>query len=301
MLEAKEQEHMEVTTKSKNFFKPFMNTSLFRIFLIFSIILSTCFLFKKIISPSQNPHFRRFIDHVMIRQEGIYTLMGSKPISWIDMSYIPPTLQERVDFWVCLSEECKMKYSVKDIAFPKYHAPQILKEWEKIQNNYLGSNFRIVKDSKNSIFFINLGLFLETSQEHNEIFCRILGEKMSPEKILDHFCDPDSPIGKKIKKNHLLLGLLLGYGLHNSSCFDAMMAEKEVPENLSLWEYNPKPLCSLHPKIQDLNLPSFRIYKGGEDSIEKYEAERQDILSRINRHGFYQNVYSHLRDATSSN
>lgn len=68
---------------------------------------------------------RQFLDHVMLRQSGIYTLLGSKPMSVIDMSYKPPTRQQRMQVWNDHPSSFKEKYSPEDLYFPSYDAPHL--------------------------------------------------------------------------------------------------------------------------------------------------------------------------------
>lgn len=262
--------------------------------LVVTLVFSL-FFFKKFTSPSHNPHFRRFVDHAMLREGGLYTLLGSKPVTWIDMSYSPPNGEEKLLFWESLSNNQKIHYSVDDLDFPKYNAKKIAANWVKIQQKYLGRNFNIVP-YENSVFFINQPVLLNFIEENRDLFAEILGKPMQPIEVLNCIGDQSSSLWQAFLKNHFAMGLLLGYGIHNAKCFAFLVCGEDVPPSHLVDEGPSTILYEEHPKIGQLQLPMFRVFEGGEDVIDKYERERIQIKRYFQGKNFYQTVYEKMQE-----
>ena len=67
------------------------------------------------------------------------------------------------------------------------------------------------------IFFIDKKIFIKTVEKHRRLFETILDKKIEPRKFLEEVEDGKISFQKSIGNNNMLLGILLGYGKHNSS------------------------------------------------------------------------------------
>jgi hypothetical protein len=140
-----------------------------------------------------------------------YTLFGDKPVSW---------------FVISLPEFPKLKTSKKIIhrfsgQTPLWSKWQIWKIYEK---DFPLKNFLLIEDTnsynahRKDIFFINKKYFIETVNQHKKTFQKVLNRQVSG-KILLKEVENKSCLQSILAHNDLLLGILLGFGEHNSSLY----------------------------------------------------------------------------------
>lgn len=273
--------------------------TLFILLLLFPFIagigMFTFLSFSKKLFLSEKKVFAQFIDHVMIRQSGIYTLMDFKPISLIDMSYIPPSKEEKYKIWHDFPDKIKLKHSVNDVFFPSYNCQKILNEWQKIEQKFVGSKYRFISTKKGNVYFINIPLALSTIQEHFNLFKTILNSDISEEEVLLSIGDSSSELWKRIEQGHVLRGVLFGYGMHNSLNFEKFLQGNPDIVDSSISSTPSKVAIEEHPKITSLNIPPFRVFEGGEDQLEKFKKKRMEILSECEKENFYSLTKRYLK------
>lgn len=141
-----------------------------------------------------------------------YTLFGSKPLSF-----------HRYDLSIGVGEPPHCK---KD---PQLHL--LWRMWEKGHSSNTGANFifnRVIffyEGKKYEEFYLlNRAECLATINKYWKDFQNCFSDLESPLSLLNTICQD----GPHIIPNHRLLGLLLGYGDHNSSLFQ----EREVMFNM---------------------------------------------------------------------
>lgn len=247
----------------------------------------------RFLSPSER-HFVKLMDHVLIRECGIYTLMDIKPLTLIDLSYIPPTDEEKFMIWNEHSTEFKMKYSVDDLSYLSLNLPNIWKKWRKIESQFLGSKYRFVPNENGFVYFINVPACRGVLKDNFDLVKQILDSKCSTQEIVDSIGNEASPIWKEISSEHVIRGLLFGYGRQNAQNFETRGDKKKNNST----KYT-KVVFENRPKIESLNIPMFCVFEGGEAQVEMYKRAREDILDLLKNVDFYQFTKKRLRENSS--
>lgn len=100
--------------------------------------------------------------------------------------------------------------------------------WEKYKNQFDSKNYLLFMELRPNkigsyqsglIILINKHKFTNTILENLIIFEKILNKKINPEQFLSDIETGKISFEASIQKNETLLGLLLGYGKHNSIMF----------------------------------------------------------------------------------
>ncbi|MGA8165292.1 MAG: FKBP-type peptidyl-prolyl cis-trans isomerase [Waddliaceae bacterium] len=108
-------------------------------------------------------------------------------------------------------------------------------------------------ENMNGILFIHRKLFLETVKRNIELFQYVIGPEVSPQFLLDKLEDPAESVGKLLKQDNALTGIIFGFGTQNSlvgSRMERLIKEFSSPEIPPI-----KPLLSrLHPQNNSLSL-----------------------------------------------
>jgi hypothetical protein len=152
-----------------------------------------------------------------------YTLFGDKPMS------------------LCFPSTSAVSFSTKDRIFKIYkRGPcpvfSMLPAWEKVKRLANLGNYIFISHETNgfpeSVFLINKHQFFCILNKNIDVLRKTYGYKVTPESFLADL------INKKIQlehllQQHLLLGILLGYGRHNAELFqrreDLFVGKKQVP------------------------------------------------------------------------
>lgn len=99
------------------------------------------------------------------------------------------------------------------------------KTWEKYASLFPSKKF-ILRISKNPIspsfywiVLINKDACLKCIESNLKIFRAILGDSITPQSILDKLETTEDIFGNVLNQNDCLLGILFGYGTHNSIAF----------------------------------------------------------------------------------
>ena len=97
--------------------------------------------------------------------------------------------------------------------------------WEKYASLFPSKNF-LLRLSKNPVapsfywvVLINKDLCLKCIEENLEIFKSVLGNSVTPQSILDRLVNEEDIFENVLRRHDALLGILFGYGRHNSIAF----------------------------------------------------------------------------------
>lgn len=157
-----------------------------------------------LIPDGERAEIESFFAFLVCNNECAYTLFGNKPATVVDVSL------DFLSMWyLCHPDEY--------IALEKGWLA-----WEKYSSLF-SSDFFVIKENKSSttrqLFFINKKSTLCAIREHITTFEDILGASIQPEKLLEELCHPQISCMATLKDSPILLGILLGYGEHNSRFF----------------------------------------------------------------------------------
>jgi len=171
-----------------------------------------------------------------------YTLFGNKPVS---LTAYP------------------LNYFFDSIGFFDFFDPSIFKRspifpileaWSILEKNvlcHLKGNYVILKQIDNPIsqhvlwiIMINKSRFLETVSEHLDLFCELIGKKITPKELLDEVILNQRSLWN-ILNNEALYGILLGYGKENSLAFKR---RSDLGEVFDPYSREPHPPIPFYPK-----------------------------------------------------
>lgn len=158
-----------------------------------------------------------------------YTLFGDKPASW---------------FVISLPEFPKIK-SFKRIIYGQTEQIPLWSRWQtwkQYENKFPLKKYILIEEDdhklpfRKDIFLINKQHFIKTVNQHIDIFHVALNRKISGEGLLQEM-EHKSSFRSVLLNSDLLLGILLGFGEHNSVLY-------QQRENLSLLYQKYEPILS---------------------------------------------------------
>jgi hypothetical protein len=211
-----------------------------------------------------------FFRGVMLQQGAIYTLCGSKPMTMISLD----------DEQQLLAENQKAKREKKKrIVLEDYHLLQNWEKWESIKSHFPLHRYLFFKKHA-TLYFADMTKVALALQEHYNVFKKETGLDFDPlsESLA---LERGSEFWDKTWDHPALLGLLLGYGIKNSFCFQWKYANlSDTHEKLAgslLFQFTDQPQGG-KATFDKLSLPIFASFSEGEDEVvEKYKREREAI------------------------
>lgn len=142
-----------------------------------------------------------FFRTLMQETEMGYVMEGVKPVSWI-ACYTPTTC------WDPESDSCKGDWAiVEGASLWKKYAPKSSKLMIYVSPEH---------NNHKEILVINVPYFLKVCRDHLPLFQYVLGPHVTPESLLSQITSSDKPFLECMKKDNVLIGLLLGFKLNSS-------------------------------------------------------------------------------------
>jgi hypothetical protein len=152
-----------------------------------------------------------------------YTLFGDKPMSF------------------CFPSTSVIAFSIKDHIFKIYKRGTLpifnaLPAWNAVKQLKNCGNYIFITHERNgfpeSVFLINKTRFLHVLSENIDVLKKTYGCKVTAESFLTDLINKKIEI-EELFQQHLLLGILLGYGRHNAELFqqreELLVGKKQVP------------------------------------------------------------------------
>lgn len=243
------------------------------------------------LSEEERQWMDKFFNDLLLESPAMYTIFGTKPMSGITI--ISASEEEWVEstkmYWQNVEE--KEKNKVIQSTLEQYRECDLAVNWERWvawKKNHPESPFLFVKyptDSKNlfNAYVINAREVVCTMQKYYSLFARELGRDFDPLTETLDFENPDSPFWNAVFKNHLLQGILYGFGEKNAYLFNQ---EKQLAERQEC-------PSATHPieeeetsSIETIRLPIFRSYDlplEKDPVIVKYKKERDLIRTKLKK------------------
>lgn len=284
---------------------------IFFIFFLFNIFL---FLNPSSLNACESPELLSiFLENLMIRDAGLYTLLGSKPMTLFDITCSVEETEEdiaqsyeRTLQYYALSKQNPEKYPVskelpdyeefKMICLSRRKTHQFLNRkrlwqaWVAEKGTCANLTYiltsRKVRDEPMGLF-INIPSTLYILKKYRTEFVELTGIQFDLATILESIEDENSFFWEKVCENHYLLGLLLGYGEKNAYLFDwvrtkslslASVSTLRFPE-LSRLNCYTKQILKRKVSIEELPIPYFVSFEINDEKIECYLKEREKIIS----------------------
>jgi len=228
------------------------------IVVIFFLFFNSCSFLNppfppKKLTKEEHHWVEKFLRYWMFEENGIYTLLGSKPLIRFQLVYYDTSEEVRrqketdqyayfllnkndkndQEFFKKLSKDNKKKaILISDCDFI-YNFEELWEKWEKIQDRFpLKKKFLLVKRERKldpqrstphcikiyDIFFVDVYKTAYIIQENYELFKKAVDYDFDPIKVVLDIQNPESIFWNKIQgyKYSYLWGLLYGYGKENS-------------------------------------------------------------------------------------
>lgn len=242
------------TPFSKKFMKKFRYLLILLVFCNSSCINSKENIPTFPITAQEKVWLEKFFRYFLFYEPGVYTLLGSKPITEIYIAYEQKHLSQLTNeeieklvyfelnrddesdmlFYKRLSPDQKKKAILISGKNFIYHVGQLWNQWEKIQCRFpLSKKFLLIKkerllgktEQSNSniekiidVMFVNIFQTAFILQNHYDLFKRAVGFDFDPLQIVFELENEDSEFWKRIQgsQHSYLWGLLHGFGEKNT-------------------------------------------------------------------------------------
>lgn len=201
------------------------------------------------LSIEEQGTLKEFFDHHFFFSDFAYTLFGSKPMS---IGRLQPTQKAR-DGWASW-KKIKMAFNSKEFVIREYALH--------------GNDFVLVA---------NLNSIGQVYRQNQKLFDQIFDGKMTADALIDCIKE-DGPLFQKLMHNHLLVGLLLGYGIHNAELFSQnqnLPNEKKVA--LSPSSGKTHPIFYIFSKVMPVSFACDPCTEETKELQSRYTKERKDI------------------------
>lgn len=240
-------------------------------------------------------------DHLFKFDSFSYTLYADKPISFEN---------------ICTSNISHISLKNYCILF-SYKKPINFLEtswniWQSKYSNHKFNNYIFFEKrylNYITIILINKKAFSKTFEMNKEIFQKVLGNDLTEEKLLSRILCKDLSLNESLNNHQGLLGILLGYGTHNSMLFqekyellkfNSKFLDPGINRN-KLAEINKKLLgtnrlfCWLNV-IQPVRFSAEINHSETKELIKKYSKKNTEISSIYKRQNFLNAILSKLNE-----
>jgi len=232
-----------------------------------------------------------FFRGILIQEEGIYTLWGSKPMTMFPINYY--TNEEKKALIQQMSEEEKREANL----YANYDLANNWEKWEKIRSRFPTNRYLLFKrdhpdlEKHALIYFVDILKLAATLQEHYVLFQRETGMEFDPLEAafqIEKGSEFWTEVFDKAIDNSALIGILFGYGVKNAFCFQWKWWSSSAFEKFA---NSIQPQFSDHQQtgqatLDRLSLPVFASFIEPDDMIEKYAKEREKIQKIYRGHNF---------------
>ena len=149
-----------------------------------------------------------FFRTLLLKDSGAFVLNGTKPAGCSD--FLGPQYHQYTIHW--------RGYN-KSTLFRKGY-----ETWKKYEHLFPSTSFCFsyyedTDDDLIDVTLINKSLFLKAISDNIEDFKAVLGSDITPEILLEKIISKQAPLEKVLNHHPCLIGIVLGFGKHNSSLF----------------------------------------------------------------------------------
>ncbi|MEM7175413.1 MAG: hypothetical protein AAF443_05775 [Chlamydiota bacterium] len=280
----------------------------------FSIILFTpIFLYNSAAKSRDKTSTDIFLENLMIREGGLYTLLGSKPITEFSINDNCPTPPQtegefKQGYKILLNSLSTegassipsyriYKKSLKNLGKLEHLNTRALWEaWEKSGKKVLNRKYKLlsfnVTRSEKIGLFINVANLECIMYLHYTIFKKQIGYDFLVDEVIKEFDSGQSSFWESVFSNHLLSGLVFGFGYEDSYLFSWIEQNNIEIKNKArrtssgeICGFSLKNCCEILTKnpvsVHDLIVPIFSVMSAYSSEAEKYKKEREQILKLL--------------------
>jgi len=263
-----------------------------------------------LVTKEEHEWMEKFFKEFFLGGASIYTLFGTKPISAEMLIFATEEECQQSTLRYLEKEGIKGKEREEALSLSMkcFREDDFSKNWEKwisFFNQYPKTPFLFAKhptlsEKVWSGHIANVQETIWTLQKHYDLFKKELGFDFDPVSVTMDFKNEDSDFWKQVFSNHLLTGIVYGFGYKNSYFFDLLMKLENSSETLSpplTSKTQGRSKGSFLYTLADLRLPRFRSFETlfNEDPVlEKYKLERKMIRDKLNDSNFFKMVFLQL-------
>jgi len=225
-----------------------------------------------------------FFKGIMIQEDAIYTLCGSKPLTEIVINYYTP--EEKKAFVTQMTEEQK-KGAIWTV---DYELAENWEKWEKVRDRFpLNRRYLFFKKSHPHdpklafLCFVDVVKLAATLQENYELFSRETNMDFDPMEVvfeLEKGSEFWNEVFDKSINNSALIGVLFGYGIKNAFCFQWKWWPSDGFQPVAdkmIHRFSDKCRLQGEATIEKMPIPTFASFFEDDEMIEKYTRERDKI------------------------
>jgi hypothetical protein len=232
------------------------------------VFLPACSSKKKDIFLADTKKAEQFLNQLLFEEEGIFTLLGDKPITEL-LVYLKGALSFE-----------EIPEDLRDQCFTKEdHTRENMEAWKNFSKNLRFPRFRLVEiacptDEGHTLFlFVNIEQTRKTFQKYQDKFKEITQIDLSFEEAIKELENFNSPFWMKVLSDQYLMGLIFGYGEENIQFFLTKILPEENPDNFTFSEKFKGLITKDHFPI-----PHFRCADSINDpTCCKYRTQREKI------------------------
>ena len=220
---------------------------------------------------------RDFVEFVLIRERGAYTLFGSKPVSEFTLEYS--------------SSKRKLTASeIKDIEIQRQHRRKYFHRrlsdlWVHWKKNHPvdSEKFCLLEVSlgeRDSLLaLINKQRLKSALKMHYDDFKELMEREFDVEVMVNNQQLLKDLLHRSLK-SHLAMGILFGYGYENAKKYHAQpSASEKVRSSVDIMDYI-KTRMQKHVSLSDLVIPTFACFSKPDPQVIQYEKERKEIIEK---------------------
>lgn len=225
------------------------------------------------LNPQETNDLRDFFKTLFFNSSFGYTIFGNKPMS---------------------IEIITLKSNIPDIENSEYKKFEYIQLFSKLENgwNVWNNHFKhlphknfslisypsILGENNLEISIINHKFFLIAVDENLNLFQKSIGRKLNSREILDEYIRGEGEVFQTIQSDHLLFGILLGYGRDNSQAFS---------ENTKLVPFIDFEHLN-YENMDKIFLPNFQVIENSKEteSLRKNFSQQREQINEI-----YQSEY----------
>jgi hypothetical protein len=234
------------------------------------------------LSQEERAWLTQFFEDVMLCENGIYTLYGSKPLTMIAVQQYSDA--EKQAFYDSLTEDEKKDGQI----CIDYSLDKTWFQWEKIQDRFPMNRYMFFKMDQfqdDHVFFVLFVDVLKTAaliQDNYEAFQKVIGADFHPLELTLNMKQKDSILWEKISENAHLLGLLFGFGKMNSYLFqwqhfDHPESCNDFCRNIVSFLSEKPSKASMKYTINEFSIPAFKSFNLIDPVVDNFRDERNRI------------------------
>lgn len=221
------------------------------------------------ISEKDKKEINLFFKNLFFEQSFAYSLFGDKPMSLSD-EILDKFSQKK---WVELLEiDGYCDNTLKPFCDPSNSLNERWKIWEKYKSKFTIKNYLLLKKeigSQTRLFFINIKAFKKIVGENINLFRKIINSNLTADDLLEEIKNENKNMMDTLHDNEGLLGILLGFGTHNSMLFQK---REDLINSLGKNLKDPR---SIQKKINELD-----------EKLQSLHSHDPYIIATMHRVGF---------------